>query len=540
MSKFDRTGFLIFVPVSVSCDLTWQKCQLQRVDRQSRSRLMNIVTWSVSAKMWYFHCHYARVSNNGKCCFWWTDIFCTNEYICEYGCGLSGVSDDSLSCEAVDDVRCTETLITRQHQQHQRRAEMKNRRRRRIVHVIDSSTEDDPDISDQTSNFQRPPNSKQYQTSVAQSVGTREKRTSNQNHARFAEFTGSGRPSSTGSGQPGSVKRSEHSKHTAEYTGSDHTALTGSGQLGSVNRSVLSVSLKSKCSAEVKDCFSSRIGSKADVNSVKSVDDMKSLNADVRAGIVPLVTRPSVAAAGDVATFSLALDEFLDSEDDNDDDIAAEFTQIKPLRDRISAVEKPSVDSPHVLRGSSDGVGLCRSGQPGLNGSWRHNSVRSECCITTSASSRLCSRTVPQSDYKTGSDQPCLIGSGQPNSLMRSAPSTTDRSCSAAVLRLERPTMSSQRDLTGSVQPSCINNSAASEAERQREERIRLSRLKKEEFQRRFAKASPSASQLPTNSAADDTVRDGDVADIGQTKRRVLVDSRELSGAQVICGRLPW
>lgn len=580
------------------------------------------------------------------------------------GCKLSGSSsDESISCEVVDndDVSCAEQLRHRrtrqqQQQQQQRRGDetAKKRRRRRIVQVMDSSTEDDLDISNNNCNQKnclRPSDNTRHENAVPRSAVAAEKhmtlpplassgdynldtsnadndknknvwqpsgreldpnntprsvlaadrnhipqsivttdsveqnRTEVTSHRDSVPVTGSGRLGKTGPGQPSSAERSEL---PAEYSRPGQTGLIGSGQSGSVNRSIPSIQTVARYPAEytrsgqtgltgslqsisvsrsglstqgkvmpppteVTRCYSGPVGSGKDVDCVKSFENIRSLNADGRQPRLPAANRTSIpAVTSDFPTFSLGFDEFLDSEDENDIDVASqlsEFTQIKPLRERISAPAKPGDDSPSVP-GSNQGAGLCRSGQKGLIGSGHGNSVMmsaaSEVCeLTASASSRPCGRTVPHWNSKSGSGQPHLIGSGQPNSVTRSASAVIARSCSPAVSQLDSVNVSGQHSRTGSARPSCMNNSAASEAARLREERLRLSRLKKEEFQRKFASSNQtprSSSPAPAAAVVNTTTSSGDVAaaavsdlaGVPRTTCRILVDSRELSGAQVI------
>ena len=411
---------------------------------------------------------------------------------------------------------------------------MLKRRRRRIVQVVDSSTEDDVDVSNNNKSPLQPPDSKlDDRNNIPQSVVTADRTqhketfpyvTSNRQHSHYAEFTASERCCSTGSGQPGSTVRSQppvQSEHPAEYSRSSHTALSGSGKPFFVNRTDLSLPSKAMPPVEIVESS----------DRAKSVDNIKLLNANGRdlSSFTAIGTKLP-AGMSDVPTFSLGFDEFLNSENEDEDDIivdkVTEFTEIKPLKDRISALEKPSIDSRSVLVSSQD-VGLYRSGQTGLIGSRQQNLIAAEQCKTIT--SRLSSQSVPQSGFKCGSDQPRLNGSGQFNSLLRSAPAM---SCSPVVSQLDCVTVSSQHELSGSGQPSCINSSACSEAERLREERIRLSRLKKEEFQRKFANNSSSQPRT-VSPAVGSTAGAGNVVDVPQTKRRILVDSRELSGAQV-------
>ena len=153
--------------------------------------------------------------------------------------------------------------------------------------------------------------------------------------------------------------------------------------------------------------------------------------------------------------------------------------------------------------------------------------------------------TLPQIDRTTRSGHCALTGLQRPSSETGSSQCELTGS---TVPQLNCTARSGQCEVTGSQRPSSVTSSAQSEAERSREERIRLSRLKREEFQRRFATTLPSkqpemgslsvdpsiANDRPqTSSSSMDTSKVNDVVDHQQTKLCVLVDSRELSSAQV-------
>lgn len=380
------------------------------------------------------------------------------------------MSDDS------DDAVCQRTTndVSTERQTRRQQRDQAVKKRRRIVQAVDSSTEDDLDIS----NNNKPPTphaGKSHQTIIQRSATDhcQQNQTSNQETAHSAEFTGSGRPSLIGSGQPDSVNRSVPLLQPAECSGSGRTILTGSGQVSSVNRSVPSVQ---SSDARFADCFSDR-----------TAHDVGLSNA----------AKINTRAASDVPTFSLAFDDFLDSEDDDDVDKLTEYTRLRAPQDRVSVLEKPNHNSPDVM-----------------------------------SSSQTCRSTVPLSGCTTVSGRPGLFGSGQLNSVPRSVQSKTATwtSYSSAAPQLNSITGSGQHDLTVSQQPTSMNSLMQSEAERMREERIRLSRLKKEEFQRKHASTS-SSNQPPTKSASVDTADVKNAVD--QTKLQILVDSRELSGAQV-------
>ena len=385
------------------------------------------------------------------------------------------MSDDS------DDAVCQRTTndVSTERQTRRQQRDQVVKKRRRIVQAVDSSTEDDLDISN--NNKPPPPRaSKSHQTIIQRSVADdcQQNQTSDQETAHSAEFTGSGQPSLIGSGQPDSVNRSvpllqPAAVHPAECSGSGPTIVTGSGQVSSVNRSVPSVQ---SSDARFADCFCDRTARDVGLSNAAKIN-----------------TR----AANDVPTFSLAFDDFLDSEDDDDVDKVAEYTRLRAPQDRVSVLEKPNHNSPDVM-----------------------------------SSSQTCRSTVPLSGCTTVSGRPGLFGSGQLNSVPRSVQSKTATwtSYSSAAPQLNSITGSGQHDLTVSQQPTSMNSLMQSEAEKMREERIRLSRLKKEEFQRKYASTS-SSNQPPTKSTSVDTADVKNAVD--QTKLQILVDSRELSGAQV-------
>ena len=344
------------------------------------------------------------------------------------------------------------------------------------------------------------------------------------------EFTGSGRPSLTGSSQPDPVRWSVpvvQSKAPAEYTEPGRAGVIGSGQPRYENKSARSVLADEVHSTESND---KRAG--VDSESARSLGV-----SDVT------LTGALTATTNHVVTFSLAFDEFLNSESESwEDNVtcqAAEYTEIKPLRERV--LENSHTDSLEVL-GSSQQVGLCRSGQTGLTGSVEQlRSLPSVHCRTTT--SATCSRTLPSADRITGSGQTSLIRSVHPASLtsVMSKPVTSSTASSYSPPTASQ-SVSGHVSLTGSQKPG-VTGSDQSAAATSREERIRLSRLKKEEFQRKLAANSLStnqlsASQLSTNqlstsSPSVDTTSAGVIAGDSQRKLCILVDSRELSGAQV-------
>ena len=383
------------------------------------------------------------------------------------------------------------------------------------------------------------------------------------------EFTGSGRPSLTGSGQPALVRcsvpviRCKVTEYTgsvrAGITGSGRTSLTGSSQPDSVRWSVPVV--QSKAPAEYtepgragvigsgqprsENKLAASVLSK-EMHSTESMDKRTGVDSE-RSLVVSngTVTGALAAPTNHVATFLLAFDEFLDSESESwEDDAtcqAAEYTEIKPLRERV--LENAHTDSPEVLS-SSQRVGLYRSGETGLTGSVQHHRSLPpvHCRTATSTTSRLCGRISPSADCISRSGQASLIRSGHPAPvtpvMSKPVTSSTDSSYSPTASQ----SVSGHFRLTGSQQAG-ITGSGQSAAARSREERIRLSRLKKEEFQRKLAANSLStnqlsASQLSTNqlstsSPSVDTTSAGVITGDSQRKLCILVDSRELSGAQV-------
>jgi len=419
-----------------------------------------------------------------------------------------------------DDVSCIRLRARRQRQRNQ-----VTKKRRRIVQVVDSSTEDDQDASS-NNHLRLTPAGKPDQNIIQQSVvaaGNGERKQpfpssmSDQENPRSMQFSRSSRPNLIESGQTNLGTRSvplllPKASQPADYTGSGRTSSVGSGQPNFINRSVQSVQSKA---AESTECFSNR----ADFLSVKSSHSVGSSD--------PAKVTNAVAA-NDVATFSLAFDDFLDSEGDEDiADRNTEYTRLKASKDRTPAFEKSDDNLPDVVR-SSQVVGTCReteaqtprpivSGQLGLIGSGQPSPVQ----------------TVPQTTVFG------LVGSGQASSEPRPVQSNTtsamSRSYSLTAPRPNCTTGSGRGSLSVSQQPSSFSSS---EAERLREERIRLSRLKKEEFQRKHA-STLSSNQPQTQSpsagtaSAKNSTSTGNSVDDPQNKLRILMDSRELSGAQV-------
>ena len=487
-------------------------------------------------------------------------------------------SDSGHQVHTADNVFSTE----RQTRRRQRSQVVK--KRRRIMQDVDSSTEDDLDIAN-NNNVPLPIRNKSDQNIIPQSVVTFDSAerkqeipftTSIRETTHSEEFTGSGRlPNLNRSGQPELVKRSVQSMQSEStrpadcITESGRTSLIGSRQSDSISRSVLSIQPRASHPVETIECLSARVNTPTDTvsHSVKSLGNVTSSNAGK-------IT--SNLAANDVATFSLAFDDFLDS-DHEDEDQVTEYTRLKAPKDRISAFRKTDSDSPDVDSFSfSQAVESCRS-------------------------------AVSRSDYTTVSGRPGLIGSVQPSSEVMSLSSLQSktvtsvalRSCSSTVPRFDCTSGSGQLDLTGSWQPSSVTTMVQTEVERLREERIRLSRAKKEEFQRKFANTSsfnrppmnpsptemtssnhaptnissmerPLSNQLRINSSSVErtlsirpqtnpspmktassnylptassdhpqtnpsasSASAKNVVDDAQTKLQILVDSRELSGAQV-------
>ena len=413
--------------------------------------------------------------------------------VCGYE--VSDDSDGSSPRDTVDNVSHT----VRQTRHHQRDCTV--RKRRRIIQVIDSSTEEDPDTSD-NNHLQLPPIDKSDQNNTAPSVvrAKDDDPTFYQKNTCSLGCSDSGRPNLAASEQPDSDIRSVPSllskaAHPADHSGSGRPCLTRSRPSDSVSRSDLSIQSKAARPEETTKCLSSRVDATKDFESLKPDCDSRLLNNTPKTS--------NSLAANDVATFSLAFDDFFGS--DCEDDFSGQvtkYTRLKEPRDGISTLGKPADDSPDIVSYSKV-VEACRP-------------VHLDCT--------------------TVSGQPDLIGSGQPSSVRSLPPKTTtstSRSYSPAVPQFVSTSGSGQCELTGSLRPSSVANSAVSEAERLREERLRLSRLKKEQFQRKFASTSLS-SQTPKNlSSVDTAVGASNMADHPQNKLQVLVDSRELSGAQV-------
>ena len=440
----------------------------------------------------------------------------------------------------------------------------------------DSSTEDDLDATN-NNHLRLSPGSKSDQNVIPRSViaadDAEQKPTissSASDRQTIHSVSGSRQRNIIGSGQ--TVKRSVPLVQSADFTGSGRTSLFGSGQPSLVNRSDKSIQSEAAHPAEITEGFSSRAYSVIE-------------KSDCNVGLSSSAKITNTATANDVATFSLAFDDFLDSEDNDIIDQVTVYTQLKPLEDRTFA-EKPDDNSPLVslrqaigtcrqtvsrsdlLTGSSR-LGLIGSGQPrsepastetmplsghsysfgserlGLIGSGQPSSVpRSvpslQSKTTMSTMSRSHSLTVPQPECRSGSGQSSLTGSQQPGleaerlreeRIRLSRLKKEEFQSSLTVLPPDCRTGSVQSSLTGLQQPGSISGP---EAERLRDERLRLSRLKKEEFQRKHASTlssnqtriespSPSVSMAGTENRLDDP----------RNRLRILVDSRELSGAQV-------
>ena len=363
------------------------------------------------------------------------------------------------------------------------------------MQVIDSSTEDDLDTSN-CNNLRLTPRSKPEHNIIQQStvtVGDYERNwtlpscTSNRKNPaestrNHTKFTGSGRPNLVGSDL---LKRSGDVTQLAECIGSGRTGLIGSEQSSLESKSALAAhpgKLTESCSHLQP----------VNLNSIKFADNVRSSSAN---------KETSGLTANDVATFSLAFDDFFDSEGENDAG-NQEFTQLKAPKDRISTVGKSDDDSSSV--GFSQVVETPKQ------------------CVLQSGCSTVLGR-------------PGLSRSGQPSSKIRSVQTTVMSAvCSSTVPRVSCTTGSVQPLLTGSQRPSSVTNLAQSEAERLREERIRLSRQKKEEFQRKFRNVPSNVSQA-VSSSVDTGGMASNMADHLERKLRILVDSRELTGAQVNC-----
>ena len=470
--------------------------------------------------------------------------------LCVFGCEVSDDdNDDSDRHHSADDVTCIKQRTRQQQQQQQQqRNEIKLKKRRRIVQVIDSSTEDDLDTSN-NNHLRCTPASKSDQNIAQQSEVTADvgdkKHTlpssrSNRENLHLSEVSRSERPSLIGSGKLDLVKRSVQSVHCetmqpVDCSGSGQVNLLRSGQPTSLNGSV---QLTHSKAAEVTECFSGG----ADFNSVKSDCDIRSSNS---AKVM------KTSSANDVATFSLAFDDFLDSEEDDGEiiDQVTECTRLKEPSDRTSRLEKPVGNLPDVVI-SSQVTGACSQTIPQTD------------CITMSGQLGLIRSGQPSSEPRTvqtvpkttgfglfGSGQPSseprpvqnvpqtaafgLIRSGQPSSQSGSVQSrtgsTVSRSFAVTVPQPGCKTGSGQASLSGSQQPGSMTSL---EADRLREERIRLSRLKKEEFQRKYA-STLTSDQPGTKSPSVSLAADKNPVDDRQSKLGILVDSRELSGAQV-------
>ena len=434
---------------------------------------------------------------------------------------------------------------TKQRTRRQRRNQVA-RKRRRILQPIDSSTEDDLDVSN-NNKIALAADSKHV---IPQSDQKESSPYSNSHrlNAHLSEFTESGRPSSVVSGQRDLAKRSAPSMQPADCIGSGRTGLTGSRQSNSISRSDLSIQSEGSRPAEVTETLT-------EFQSMKSVHNIGASDA----------TKVSKSlVANDVPTFSLAFDDFLASDDDDIDDQVTEYTRLKAPNGGIFASEKPDDDSLDVVN-SVQAAETCRP-----------------VCVTVSAKPGL-----------TGSGRPSLTGSGQPSSEL--GLKTTMSTMSSSILpQIDCTARPGWCELTRLQRPSAVAGSgrceltgSQSEAERSREERIRLSRLKKEEFQRKFAntlcsdQSQTSSSSVDTSKAKDhpqtssssvgtsnamdhpqtrsssvdtskikdhpqtrsasvDTSSANDMDDHQQTQLRVLVDSRELSSAQVSYMYYQW
>lgn len=442
---------------------------------------------------------------------------------------LSPHHKDSSSIHTSEDVSCTRQR-TRQRQRNQ-----VTKKRRRILQTIDSSAEDDLDISN--NNKLSLPSCSRLDHSVSprtDQIRSSPCSTSHRDEAHSSEFTGSGRTGLIGSGPANLLKTSvpymQSVVKPADCAGSGHTGLIGSRQPDSLSRSVLLIQSKSALPTEVTE-------TSGDFNSVKSVHHNRSSNT----------AKISNLAASDVATFSLAFDDFLDSEEEDDiDDEVTEYTRLKAPNGGISATEKPVSNSRDVVSSrqvaeTCTPVCATMSGRPGSIGSGQHSSERG-----SKTTMSVTSRTLPQIDRTTRSGHCPLTRSQRPSSVTGSGRCELSGS---TLPQLNCTVGSGQCEVIGSQRPSSVTSSAQLKAERLREERIRLSRLKKEEFQRKFATTLPhkqpqmSSSAVDNSSANDllaqtssssvDTAQAKDMDDHQQTKLRVLVDSRELSSAQV-------
>jgi len=348
--------------------------------------------------------------------------------------------------------RRRQQLQLQQQQQQQERDQVtkkRRQRRRRIVEVVDSSMEEDED--DVTNNNHLPPtpaaNVKQS-TRASSNDGARKQpflsSTANrENPPDSVEFTsGPRQPNLIESRLPNSGKRSEATQ-PADYIGSGRTGLIGSVRPSLVNRSVQSIRCKADYHGGSAECCSKG----ADCDSMKT-------SRNVRLPSNNAVKLTNTALTNDIATFSLAFDDFLSGEEDEDfTNQVTEYTRLKFPKDRTHSAEKPDGNFPDVVI-SSQVAGTLR-------------------------------QIVSEAGCRTMSGEPGLIGSGQPSSVQSRSTDITSRSyClsgsghSSCVSQSGCVTGSGQGGLIGSRRPSL-------EAERLREERLRLSRLKKAEFQRK-------------------------------------------------------
>lgn len=427
-----------------------------------------------------------------------------------FSCEWSDDSNDSASHNIDSARRLTDSAHhsgdSAPRKRHTRRRQHE-KRRRRIVHVIDSSTEDDLDIDPDNdvdalnNNNEKPTDNRVNRSNIPQSAVQNNILHSAENNPVLttSELTELCQPNyANRTALPLKTKAGNPAEYSGSVRFSCASSLIRSGQSKTVSAAVF------------PDGFSRGVDQTVDL---KSVENSQSLLNSVS----------NTATAGkDVATFSLAFDEFLDSECEEEffDDGVTEYTRLRDPKDTISALLKPDNCSLDVSSCSQVGE-LCRSGQSALIRSGESCSVmRSEHSGTAvSAPSWSCGSIVSQSNYVTGSGQTSLAVKPVTSLLSRSA---TSPSCHST-------TGSGHRELSGSQRPRSITNETQSEAERLREERLRMSRLKKEEFQRKYRASTQSAMNSPSVGISGPEIS----GDWENSTLRIFVDSRELAGAQV-------
>jgi len=286
-----------------------------------------------------------------------------------------------------------------QQQPHQRDDVAKKRqqqRRRRIVEVIDSSTEEDQDDVVNNNHLPPTPTGKPDRNNIPHSslVSTNDvaqKQTFPSSISKWEnspdslEFTdGSRQPKLIKSRLSKSGKRAEAAQ-SADCTRFGRTALIESVRPSLVNRSDQSIPLKTLFCGKSAESFS-KVGN---CNSEQTSHSVVLSNNAVRVA-------NSAALANDIATFSLAFDDFLSSEEDEDfTNQATEYTQVKFPEDWSHSVEKPSGNLPDVVI-SSQVTGTVKE-------------------IVSKAGSDQ-SSSAPQPGSVTGSGQGGLIGSQRPGS----------------------------------------------------------------------------------------------------------------------------